>query len=320
MNNPDNSIIRKTETAIDDLANLWARRKGVCVIVALIIALPAGFSSFLKFRTIPKLNNQIVALQNQIKDKELESLALRTELSPFKTIALQKFASDDARAMKKLVEKISSFDLDLKLAAEKIKELESQSHLRITDLRDVVSIRPNGKVIRYNGHRSNPIMLFHDSSPLASDLSRIFTLMNKRNLSEAKNSIASLIKKEPHWPYSYYYLGLLTADLNDFEMAARKCSAFRKARLAEPEHLLFEIMSLTFLDQHDQAQELLLQLKQQLQEIKNMSDSIGHVPIMVVSKNSPPGLAAELEAIAKNMNLPLHKGNPWMMAGVRSEH
>jgi len=148
LNNPDNSIIRKTETAIDDLANLWARRKGVCVIVALIIALPAGFSSFLKFRTIPKLNNQIVALQNQIKDKELESLALRTELSPFKTIALQKFASDDARAMKKLVEKISSFDLDLKLAAEKIKELESQSHLRITDLRDVVSIRPKMAGVR----------------------------------------------------------------------------------------------------------------------------------------------------------------------------
>lgn len=54
------SVIKKIESAIDDLIDLWKRRKVVSILVLAIIISPSLYSFYLKLNRIPKLESKIV--------------------------------------------------------------------------------------------------------------------------------------------------------------------------------------------------------------------------------------------------------------------
>ena len=68
--NEEQSIIKKTESALDDLLDLWHRRKLVCIIVLAVIVLPAGFTLYQQFVAVPKLKDQIATLETQKREAE----------------------------------------------------------------------------------------------------------------------------------------------------------------------------------------------------------------------------------------------------------
>ncbi len=57
--NTDKSVVKKTETAIDDFFDLWKRRKVVCIFVIIIIILPVCWVFLKQFVIIKDKNDQI---------------------------------------------------------------------------------------------------------------------------------------------------------------------------------------------------------------------------------------------------------------------
>jgi hypothetical protein len=94
----DQSIVKKTESAIDDLVDLWRRRKLVCTIVITIIVIPVAFSLYLQFVAVPKLKDDISqkqqsiqTLKDSVQNAEKERDKAEIKLAPFLAIANQRF-------------------------------------------------------------------------------------------------------------------------------------------------------------------------------------------------------------------------------------
>ena len=88
------SIVKKTESAIDDLIDLWRRRRGICIIVLIIIVAPICFGLYLKFLEIPNLESKISGLEKDldIATKERDKAEIR--LAPFLAAAEHKFPKE----------------------------------------------------------------------------------------------------------------------------------------------------------------------------------------------------------------------------------
>src|SRR3990170_4373804 len=85
------SIVRKTESAIDDLADLWRRRKLVCLVVLVVIVVPVGFGLYQEFIAIPRLQNDVEAKKAEIEDLKGERDKFEIELSSFQAAADKAF-------------------------------------------------------------------------------------------------------------------------------------------------------------------------------------------------------------------------------------
>ena len=85
------SIVKKTESAIDDLIDLWRRRRGICIIVLIIMVAPICFSLYLEFLEIPNLESKISGLEKDldIATKERDKAEIR--LTPFLAAAEHRF-------------------------------------------------------------------------------------------------------------------------------------------------------------------------------------------------------------------------------------
>jgi hypothetical protein len=233
-------------------------------------------------------------LRQEIASKDTKIQDLQTELAPFKAFAVEKFSSSDAAAMRKLAEHLASVDVDLKKAYNEIDALTAKAE--IPALRAVVSIRPNGRQVSYaSGARNSPSKTMSVSdSALSPSLHEALGLMRSNKHSEALQRLQSLINDFPEWPYSYFYRAMITKQTNDFQAAVDRCGAFRKARIAEPEHLLFEAMGLTFLKQWDDARAL-------VKGLKGKQISVEDVPLFYISKQTPADIRAEFEPIIQSM-------------------
>jgi hypothetical protein len=68
------SIVKKAESAIDDLIDLWRRRKATCIIVIMIMVIPSGLTVYLQFHKVPGLESTIEDKNQRILDldKNLE--------------------------------------------------------------------------------------------------------------------------------------------------------------------------------------------------------------------------------------------------------
>lgn len=102
----ETSIVRRTETSVNDLFDLWKRRKAVCVIVFLVIVTPSAVLLWENFSNVPHLNAQIAALR---ADKQL----LETQLTPFRTVALERFGGTEAEALSKLALQLNDIQAEL---------------------------------------------------------------------------------------------------------------------------------------------------------------------------------------------------------------
>ena len=100
------SIIKKTESAVDDLLDLWNRRKIICIIVIIIVISPILFGLYQKYIVIPKLESKLESKEEKISQlktdfgeiiKERDKAELK--LAPFLAAANQNFpeASPDHR-------------------------------------------------------------------------------------------------------------------------------------------------------------------------------------------------------------------------------
>ena len=106
--NKEQSIVVKTESALNDLLDLWHRRKLVCVIVLAVIVLPVGFTLFLHFVAVPKLEAQVRALQTEKGEAEQQRDKAELQLSPF--LAVAELGFPDSPADKRLDLLLSKLD------------------------------------------------------------------------------------------------------------------------------------------------------------------------------------------------------------------
>jgi len=89
--NEEQSIVKKTESALDDLLDLWRRRKLVCSIVLTIIIFPASFTLYQQFVAVPKLKSQVSTLGVQKHEAEQKRDKAELQLAPFLATAERRF-------------------------------------------------------------------------------------------------------------------------------------------------------------------------------------------------------------------------------------
>lgn len=119
--NEERSIVRKTESAIDDLLDLWRRRKLVCVIILFVIVFPAGFSLYQKYVAVPKLEEEVSALQTAKSEAEQERDKAELQLAPFLAAAEQRFPDSPAdERLDLLLDKLDKAITDVQSAARKV--------------------------------------------------------------------------------------------------------------------------------------------------------------------------------------------------------
>ena len=106
----------------------------------------------------------------------------------------------------------------------------------------------------------------------------------------------------PTWPYSYYYLGIWSGDAHCFKQAVNYFAEIRLANIREPEPLLYEAMSSTFLGDFDAARDRLADLA----KLKISADG-SHIPVLVISKNTPPELQAQFDSAATRCKMQMQR-------------
>ena len=89
--NKEQSIVKKTESALDDLRDLWRRRKTICVIVLIVILLPGGFILYQQFVAVPKLKGNVRTLQTAKRKAEQERDKAELKLAPYISLVNQHF-------------------------------------------------------------------------------------------------------------------------------------------------------------------------------------------------------------------------------------
>ncbi|CAB1064486.1 hypothetical protein D1BOALGB6SA_9282 [Olavius sp. associated proteobacterium Delta 1] len=144
------SIVKKTESAIDDFIDLWKRRKGICIIAIAIIIVPTCFTLFQQYIAIPKIQSQIVKkdqkislLENRLKETIREKDKAEIKLSPFLAAADRHFSkSPPDERLNLLVEKIDSLIKRVESAAKDIKSKRILSIEAISKIKSRFSLFP----------------------------------------------------------------------------------------------------------------------------------------------------------------------------------
>ncbi len=89
----EKSIIGKTETALDDIIDLWKRRKPVCVLVLIVVFLPTAFTLYQQAIAVPRLKSKATALDTEMQKAERERDKAQIRLAPFLAAANQSFSN-----------------------------------------------------------------------------------------------------------------------------------------------------------------------------------------------------------------------------------
>ncbi|MFA5165112.1 MAG: hypothetical protein WC481_06070 [Candidatus Omnitrophota bacterium] len=136
----DISIIKKTETALDDLINLWRRRKLLCIIVVAIISTPLIYSVVITSQMKSKLENAEKAKENAEKAKDKAEL----QLAPFLAAANQGFPNiDPEKRLELLLSKLNDAVINVQDAARRISsERNISADLKCTLIENLKKIQP----------------------------------------------------------------------------------------------------------------------------------------------------------------------------------
>jgi hypothetical protein len=119
--NEKQSIVKKTESALDDLLDLWRRRKIACIIVLLVIILPAGFTLYQQFVAVPKLEDQVSALQTAGDEAKRERDKAELKLAPFLAAADRRFPDSPAdKRLDLLLSRLDKAITDVQSAARMV--------------------------------------------------------------------------------------------------------------------------------------------------------------------------------------------------------
>ena len=119
--NEEQSIVKKTESALDDLQDLWRRRKLVCIIVLAVIILPTSFTLYQQFVAVPKLNSQVSTLEIQKREAEQKRDKAELQLAPFLAAAELRFPDTPAdKRLDLLLSRLDKAINDVQRAARKV--------------------------------------------------------------------------------------------------------------------------------------------------------------------------------------------------------
>ena len=120
MNN-EQSIVKKTESALDDMLDLWHRRKLVSIFVLCIIIVPVCFASYQQIIAVPKLKSQINKLETQKSDAEKKRDKAELQLAPFLAAADRRFPESPANErLYLLISKLDKAINDVQRAAREV--------------------------------------------------------------------------------------------------------------------------------------------------------------------------------------------------------
>ena len=114
---------------------------GVTLILATAIA--TAIPNWLK---IPKYETEIENLRSNLSDRELEVLKLETQLTPYRTLAVEIFGGSESEALSKLLIRFSELD-------SKVTELKQIENNRVRASQSMESLKQTPPVVNSSLHK-----------------------------------------------------------------------------------------------------------------------------------------------------------------------
>jgi len=168
MNN-EQSIVKKTETALDDLRDLWGRRNFVCIVVLFVVLFPTFFIIYQQVVSVPKLKSNINKLETQKNEAEKKRDKAEIQLAPFLAAAELRFPdSPENEKLDLLLLRLDKAINDVQKAAQKI------SPERTINPKLKISLLSNLKAIPALDVEIMCVMSDAEGFSLASQLKEVF--------------------------------------------------------------------------------------------------------------------------------------------------
>ena len=176
------------------------------------------------------------------------------------------------------------------------------------ELRRIANVRPNGANVNWFGDRRGGAgMAAVGPSQIAQQLNEAFEKFNQRDTAGAAALFSEIGNNEPLWPYAHFYLGLNALNAAQpaaklFEEAAKRFEALRKVGIVEPELLLYESMTRTFLGDFETVRSL-------LKKLEDFHDNVQQITVLVAPKSAPEDILTRYTSISEKHKTPLVLGD-----------
>jgi hypothetical protein len=234
---------------------------------------------------------------NQKQAQEIQRL--ETLLTPFRTIALQRFSGPEGEALKKLADQITALDKSLYAAQTELASVKVQASY--PKMRRMIDIRPNGIEVICTGNRAGTHTETSSSSPVSELMQQFFDSIKKGDRFGATKTLDQVITTAPDWPYGYFYRGAITGNTNDFNKAAELFSLVRSVEITEPEPLLFEALTDSFLGDEQAAMN-------SLDAMEKTRVQPSHIGFLILSPHCSSILQERFNAISVKLGMtPINK-------------
>lgn len=192
MNNNQKTFTKNIQEELHDFLQAPLKIKTFIVIIAIV----ALFIPYNEIFRIPELKDKINNLENERSQKISEIQRLETQLTPFKTIALEKFTGDENQRLQKLAQEIRTLRHDV---------------IAIRDYSDMASLNAFGKPYADGDIIFNtPISRILEGTWEKRENQAIIKIDN-----EAEEKYREVIRKFPKFPFAYYFLVLCLKDRNN---------------------------------------------------------------------------------------------------------
>jgi len=204
--------------------------------------------------------------------------------------------SYELRKVVDALEKLDSIDERLQ------KSIETDAPQKYAQLKALANIRPNGRTVNWMGDRKAGTGIAMSSpSALSHKLDDVFKEFNAQNTQKCSNLLKDMEKTEPLWPYTHFYLGLNAIKAGEpskthFEKAIASFREYRNIGIVEPEHILYQAMSHTFVEEHEDAVVL-------MNELANFRSGPDDITILTINASSPDSLRTTFQEFAKKKGL-----------------
>ncbi len=232
-------------------------------------------------------NNKQLMASTQSQATEIQRL--ETLLTPFRTIALEKFTGSESTVLQKLAERITNIDASLENTMLELGRVKTAASY--PKLRKVINIQPDGQEVIRTG-----VMVTCNPSAISDALQVAFAAIRDGNTTLATKQLKDIVSAEPNWPYAYFYLGCITKNQSEFKIAATIFTQLHEVDIIEPEPLLFEALTSAFLIDYDKTRTL-------LKELKNSKRPLANVSYIALPHNAPADILIECNRIATELKL-----------------
>jgi hypothetical protein len=263
----------------------------VAIISAVTLLLVTAITIFYQRSSVVADNARL--LQKNQKQAQ-ENQRLETLLTPFRTIALQRFSGPEGEALKKLADQITALDKSLFAAQTELASVKVQASY--PKMRRMIDIRPNGREVVCTGNRAGTHSEARSSSVISDLMEQFFESMGKNDRLGAAKALDQIITTTPDWPYGYFYRGVITGNTNDFNKAAELFSLVKSVEIIEPEPLLFEALNYSYLGDEQAA-------IHSLDAMENTHMRLSDVSLLFFPPHCSDAMLTRLKAISDKLGM-----------------